>query len=268
MTASAKEFNSKDSGDETKKATSMTMRKSRRLQGMKMRDEFLCPITYELLREPVVALDGHTYEKSAIEKWLKSNHTSPRSGEIMEDSIISNTNLKKLIQDMINEGGAGLYTNDVCDSERLFDVFAEKVLILKCVGPPESDWNMQSFQVEDRRNCVRSFRTLTYHRNFMDDAPRSKNLRSLSMAAEAFDSFFSCSYLTAITFNPDLSFLVGYLTHECFNEELNQTKSYYIHHLPAGDSFGLCGGQKDTARRSLIDQPSEGLHALQGHYSL
>jgi U-box domain len=162
MTASSKDMNSKDSGDETKKSTGMIIRKSRRLQGMKMRDEFLCPITYELLREPVVALDGHTYEKSAIEKWLKSNHTSPRSGEIMEDSIIPNTNLKKLIQDMINEGGAGLYTNDVCDSERLFDVFAEKVLILKCVGPPESDWNMQSFQVGSRSSELSFLRLVAF----------------------------------------------------------------------------------------------------------
>lgn len=144
---SARDLNIRDNDDGAKQMTNMIHFKSRRLQGMKVRDEFLCPITYELLREPVVALDGHTYEKSAIEKWLKSNHTSPRSGEIMEDSILPNTNLKKLIHDLINEGGAGLYTNDTCDSQRLFDVFAEKVLILKCVGPPESDWNMQSFQV-------------------------------------------------------------------------------------------------------------------------
>ena len=147
ISVSAKDLNIKGIDDGAKQLKSILQLKSRRLQGMKIRDEFLCPITYELLREPVVALDGHTYEKSAIEKWLKSNHTSPRSGEIMEDSILPNTNLKKLIHDMINEGGAGLYTNDTFDSERLFDVFAEKVLILKCVGPPESDWNMQSFQV-------------------------------------------------------------------------------------------------------------------------
>lgn len=134
--------------------------KSNRLQGMKIRDEFLCPITCELLREPVVALDGHTYEKSAIEKWLKSNHTSPRSGEKMEDNLIINTNIKKLINDMINEGGKGLYTTDICDTGRLFDVYAEKVLILKCLGPPESDWNMQSFEVRSiyvKYMCIHVF---------------------------------------------------------------------------------------------------------------
>lgn len=74
------------------------------LKGMKIRDEFICPITYELMREPYIATDGHTYEKSAIEKWLKNNNTSPRSGEPLESTIIiPNINLKKLIQDIINE---------------------------------------------------------------------------------------------------------------------------------------------------------------------
>jgi hypothetical protein len=125
----------------------VTLGKANRLRGMKIRDEFLCPITYELMREPVVAQDGHTYEKSAIEKWLKTHTNSPRTGEPMESLTIANMNMKKLIQDLINEGGAGLYTADVSDSRRLFDVFAEKVLVLKCLGPPESDWNNESFQV-------------------------------------------------------------------------------------------------------------------------
>jgi len=74
-----------------------------RLKGMKIRDEFICPITYELLREPVVATDGHTYEKNSIEKWLKTSHISPRNGETIDSQVIPNYNLKKLIQDMIDE---------------------------------------------------------------------------------------------------------------------------------------------------------------------
>jgi U-box domain/FHA domain len=133
--------------------TSALYLKPNRLRGMKIRDEFLCPITYELLREPVVAKDGHTYEKAAIEKWLKSHRNSPRSGEAMEDGIIPNMNMKKLIQDLINEGGAGLYATDSLDKDRVIDVYAEKVLILKCLGPPESDWNGQSYQVT-RYGCI------------------------------------------------------------------------------------------------------------------
>lgn len=121
--------------------------KSNRLKGMKIRDEFICPITYELMREPVVASDGHTYERNAIEKWLKSNSLSPRTGDTIVNTVIPNINLRKLIQDIINEGGASFYIPDDHNSDRLFDVRPEKVLILECLGPPESDWNAQSFQV-------------------------------------------------------------------------------------------------------------------------
>lgn len=54
-----------------------------KLQGMRIRDEFICPITFELFRDPVVASDGHTYEKGAIDKWLRTNTTSPRTGQPM-----------------------------------------------------------------------------------------------------------------------------------------------------------------------------------------
>ena len=36
----------------------------------------LCPILHAPFREPVVAEDGHTYERSAIEAWLR--HSSKR----------------------------------------------------------------------------------------------------------------------------------------------------------------------------------------------
>jgi hypothetical protein len=89
--------------EETEVAEAKNSIKINRLKGMKIRDEFICPITYELMREPVVASDGHTYEKNAIEKWLKSKNTSPRNGEPMDSHIIANINLKKLIQDIIDE---------------------------------------------------------------------------------------------------------------------------------------------------------------------
>ena len=39
---------------------------------------FVCPITAEVMIEPVVCADGHTYEKAAIENWLgRGRTTSP-----------------------------------------------------------------------------------------------------------------------------------------------------------------------------------------------
>jgi hypothetical protein len=40
---------------------------------------FVCPITMEVMRDPVIAADGHTYEREAIENWLRRGHrTSPQ----------------------------------------------------------------------------------------------------------------------------------------------------------------------------------------------
>lgn len=118
-----------------------------RLKGMRMRDEFVCPITCTLMREPTVAADGNTYEKTAIEKWLRNSNKSPRTGETMEGTLIPNLNLKRLIHDIVQEGGAGFYCKDIVDQDRLFEVSREKLLVLECLGPPESDWNQQTFEV-------------------------------------------------------------------------------------------------------------------------
>lgn len=39
--------------------------------------EFKCPITLEIMTDPVQASDGHTYEKSAIVAWLETRRSSP-----------------------------------------------------------------------------------------------------------------------------------------------------------------------------------------------
>ena len=41
-------------------------------------EEFLCPITHEIMREPVKVGDGFTYERRAITEWFMSGKcTSP-----------------------------------------------------------------------------------------------------------------------------------------------------------------------------------------------
>ena len=59
--------------------------------------EFVCPITHELMDAPVVAQDGFTYEKSAIEGWLRCKQTSPKTNEPIEATLVPNFNLKALI---------------------------------------------------------------------------------------------------------------------------------------------------------------------------
>ena len=62
--------------------------------------DFICPITAELMSDPVLTCDGHTYERSAISEWLRENNTSPNTGAVLESrSLTDNIALRKAISD-------------------------------------------------------------------------------------------------------------------------------------------------------------------------
>lgn len=50
------------------------------------------PVSYEMMREPVVASDGHTYERAAIEQWLSQKDRSP-----MTNSVITRVSLRRFV---------------------------------------------------------------------------------------------------------------------------------------------------------------------------
>merc|ERR1711939_680793 len=64
-------------------------------------DEYICPITLDIMIDPVMAMDGFTYERSEIEDWFKNgNNTSPKTNETLHcDMLIPNKNLKILIEE-------------------------------------------------------------------------------------------------------------------------------------------------------------------------
>jgi Mg-chelatase subunit ChlD len=70
--------------------------------------EFICPITTTLMVDPVLAVDGHSYERTAIEKWFKNHPAGDRGGRVLSPmtnkplkslNLIPNITLRKLIQD-------------------------------------------------------------------------------------------------------------------------------------------------------------------------
>jgi hypothetical protein len=43
-----------------------------------------CPITRQIMLDPVVAADGHSYERTAIQKWFDTGNTkSPMTSEVL-----------------------------------------------------------------------------------------------------------------------------------------------------------------------------------------
>ena len=61
--------------------------------------EHNCSITQEVMVDPVIATDGHTYERAAIQQWLEEHHTSPLTKQHISSTLIPNHALRNLIQD-------------------------------------------------------------------------------------------------------------------------------------------------------------------------
>ena len=58
----------------------------------------------ELMQDPVLAMDGHTYDRSSIEAWLKTGKkTSPKTNQPLPSlTLVPNHAVKSMVQDYLN----------------------------------------------------------------------------------------------------------------------------------------------------------------------
>ncbi|OAY32604.1 U-box domain-containing protein 19 [Manihot esculenta] len=70
-------------------------------------DDFRCPISLEVMKEPVTIETGHTYDRSSILKWFRSgNPTCPKTGKRLGTTeLVPNLVLKELIQQYCFQNG-------------------------------------------------------------------------------------------------------------------------------------------------------------------
>ncbi|XP_014496821.1 U-box domain-containing protein 15 [Vigna radiata var. radiata] len=63
--------------------------------------EFLCPITLEIMTDPVIIASGQTFERESIEKWFEANHkTCPKTRQPLQHmSLAPNCALRSLIEE-------------------------------------------------------------------------------------------------------------------------------------------------------------------------
>ena len=60
--------------------------------------EFYCPLTKRLMKDPVVDTEGNTYEREAIERWLRVQSSSPITNRYLSlDMLTPDAKLKKMI---------------------------------------------------------------------------------------------------------------------------------------------------------------------------
>ena len=66
-----------------------------------LKNDLRCPISLEVMRDPVIAADGHSYEREAITRWLGAHRTSPLTGRpLANTSLVPNHRLRSVIQDL------------------------------------------------------------------------------------------------------------------------------------------------------------------------
>ena len=80
-------------------AARLARRESAGLGNVPPPEEFMCPITHDMMVDPVVALDGHSYERTAIQAVLDSaNPRSPLTREVLSRALHPNINLRQRIE--------------------------------------------------------------------------------------------------------------------------------------------------------------------------
>ncbi len=68
--------------------------------------DLICPISLNIIRDPVKCSDGHTYDRKFMEKWAQENETSPKiknflkfdqQGDVKKVWCLPNTEMQKKI---------------------------------------------------------------------------------------------------------------------------------------------------------------------------
>lgn len=66
---------------------------------------FICPLSEEIMQDPVVAADGFTYERKCIELWLSINDISPSTGELLPHKSLTPNHVLQSVMNMTMNGG-------------------------------------------------------------------------------------------------------------------------------------------------------------------
>jgi F-box/WD-40 domain protein 7 len=71
--------------------------------------QFVCPITMELMLDPVILASGHTYDRLSITAWLKTRKTDPMTGtRLRHTEMVPNHALKSAIVEWVEKHGGGV----------------------------------------------------------------------------------------------------------------------------------------------------------------
>ena len=68
-----------------------------------LRDLIFCPISKQIMRNPVLAADGHFYERNEITRWFKTKKSSPLTRKYIKTVVQTSIPLKIFIDDYLKD---------------------------------------------------------------------------------------------------------------------------------------------------------------------
>lgn len=75
-------------------------------KGISVPNEYICPITMEIMQDPVILQDGHVYERQAIQRWFLTKDKSPLTNCPVDKNIVIPCHvLKSLIKSFLTTHG-------------------------------------------------------------------------------------------------------------------------------------------------------------------
>ncbi|CAI9777145.1 unnamed protein product [Fraxinus pennsylvanica] len=118
-------------------------------------NEFLCPITLEIMKDPVIVATGQTYERQSIQHWLDAGHTTcPKTGQILTHlSVAPNFALKNLILQWCEKNNFQL-SQGMGESMEISSTSNDGNILL-------SVQNLSSSKLDEQRAAVKKIRMLS-----------------------------------------------------------------------------------------------------------
>lgn len=79
--------------------TMISPQKDRKFDDVAVPQKFFCPLSNVLMTDPVMLSNGHTFDRLAIEKWLKESGKMicPKTKEALSDSNVSPNHIARVL---------------------------------------------------------------------------------------------------------------------------------------------------------------------------
>jgi hypothetical protein len=92
-------------------------------------NDLICPISYSLMYDPVIASDGHNYERKYIESWIKTNPQSPITRQKIKKVCYKNSKLKSKINFLVKQFKKEFSDDTIIITESILSLYIDWIIL-------------------------------------------------------------------------------------------------------------------------------------------